>query len=352
MMKSLRRTIGIPGAISYYNNFPFYYGFFTGLGLNVIVSDKTTKAIINIGSKHVVSETCLPVKVYVGHVLNLLEKNCDAIFVPSIQSLDYKVNNCSKIRGLPEIIRNVVDEEFLMIEPTLDKTEKKGFKDFCFEAAHQLGITDKKLILSAIKSGWKVYDNFLKMANAGVSFDRACDFAVCSITVYPELNPKKYEASVVVTGHGYNLFDDGISMGLLKKLEKLNVKAYTSLNLTENEQIKSIRAIGGRRYWANELELTGTSSYYLLKDNIDGVISLSAFGCGPDSLMVDDIYQRCKERNKPFLHLIIDEHTGEAGFLTRLEAFVDMLIRKKRKMSLNVKSQISEQSETKSVLKV
>ena len=78
--------IGIPRALSYYNFFPFWYGFFTDLGIEIVLSDVTTKQTMSIGSSLVVPETCLPVKVYVGHILNLLDKGVDKIFVPSIQS--------------------------------------------------------------------------------------------------------------------------------------------------------------------------------------------------------------------------------------------------------------------------
>ena len=69
----------------------------------------------------------------------------------------------------------------------------------------------------------------------------------------------------------------------------------------------------------------------MLNKKIDGIIALSAFGCGPDSLMVDEIDYHAKIKGIPMIHLTIDEHTGEAGFITRIEAFVDMLTRKNRK---------------------
>ena len=133
---SNNKIIGIPRAISYYNNYPFYYGFFKGLGFDILLSDKTTTKLINDGSNYVVSDTCLPIKVFVGHVVNLLSKGCDTIFIPSLQSTAYKVNNCTKIRGLPEIIRNIINKPFKMIEPTLDKTNNISFKDFCYVTAH------------------------------------------------------------------------------------------------------------------------------------------------------------------------------------------------------------------------
>ena len=330
MESNSKKTIGIPRAMSYYSNYPFYYGFFSALDIDIILSDKTTSDIINKGVEKVVSDTCLPIKVYIGHVLNLLEKGCDTIFVPSLQSCAYKINNCSKIRGLPEIVRNVIDKPFKMIEPTIDKTEGISFKDFCYDLAYQLDVFDKKLIDFAIKSGWNVYDNFIKMTNSGLSFNDALKNAIERKTITKPVEIVK-PLSVVIMAHGYNLFDEHISMNLIRKLDKMGIKAYTSLNLTTEIALNSIKEIGEIQYWANELDLTGTAAYYMLNNKVDGIIALSAFGCGPDSLMVDEIQHHAKERNMPMIHLTIDEHTGEAGFVTRIEAFADMLIRKKRK---------------------
>lgn len=328
--------VGIPRAISYYNNYTFYHGFLEGLGVDVLVSDKTTTKIINDGCEYVVSDTCLPVKVFVGHVLNLIEKGCNTIFVPSIQSTGYKVNNCSKIRGLPEIIRNVIDKPINLIEPTLDKTENIGIKDFCIQTANQLGIYDRKLIEWAIKQGWETYNRFIKMCSVGVDYHRAVKCAIKGEEILEE-NIDVKPLSVVIMAHGYNLFDERISLNLIKKLNKMDVKVFTALDIDRMKSLNSIYELGEIQYWANELDLTGTAAYYLLNNKADGVIALSAFGCGPDSLMVDEITYHAKQRNVPMLHLTIDEHTGEAGFVTRLEAFVDMLIRKRRK-------QMSEQN--------
>ena len=98
---------------------------------------------------------------------------------------------------------------------------------------------------------------------------------------------------------------------------------------------EGINTLGEHRYWANEYEMTGTAGHYLKDNRIDGIITLTAFGCGPDSLMVERIQRRAKHFGKPLLHLTIDEQTGEAGFITRLEAFVDMLFRKKRANIIN-----------------
>ena len=86
--------VGIPRAMSFYTNYPFFFGFFSDLGIEIILSDKTTKKTLANGAALVVSETCLPVKVYVGHVLNLLDKGIEKIFIPSFQSIAPKIYNC------------------------------------------------------------------------------------------------------------------------------------------------------------------------------------------------------------------------------------------------------------------
>jgi len=331
------KKIGIPRALSFYNNFPFYYGFFKHLGIDIVVSDKTTSKIINEGSRYTASETCLPVKVFAGHVLNLLDKGVYDIFIPSLQSNAYKINNCSKIRGLPDIIRNIIDRPLNIIDPELNITERRGFYSFWNETAQLIGIEDKKLIKTAIEAGWEKYDNFIKTAKNGLPYNKAFENALNNVFESRILESVK-PVSVVIAAHGYNLFDERISLNIIKKLEKMNVKVYTPLNVLREEALESVNKLEELVYWANESELTGTAAYFMLNRKADGVIVLSSFGCGPDSLMAAEISAHAKDMDIPAMHLNIDEHTGEAGFMTRLEAFVDMLVRKKYKTAVHKKA--------------
>ncbi len=322
--------IGIPRAMSFYQNYPFWYGFFTALGIEIVLSDKTTKKTLANGSALVVTETCLPVKVFVGHVINLLDKGVDKILVPSIQSIAPKIYNCSKIRGLPDLIRNVVKRDFTMIEPTFDKSEKnQGLYEFLKETVAPFGITDEKLIKQASKAGWKVHNNFNVMTKSGMDYKQALNYALQG-KVFITKDDKEYPISIALVSHGYNIYDDRTSMKIFDKLKGMDVKVYSSLQLSSEQMDEGINALGQSIYWANEHEMTGTAGHYLKDNKIDGVITLTAFGCGPDSLMIERITRKSKQFNKPLLNLTIDEHTGEAGFITRLEAFVDMLYRKKR----------------------
>ena len=123
--------IGISRGMSFYNNYPFWHGFFNALGIQIVLSDPTTKQTMSDGAALVVTETCLPIKIYLGHILNLVHKGVKNIFVPSIQSIAPKIYNCSKIRGLPDLVRNVIKADINIIEPTLDKSAKiKDYTNF------------------------------------------------------------------------------------------------------------------------------------------------------------------------------------------------------------------------------
>ena len=83
-----------------------------------------------------------------------------------------------------------------------------------------------------------------------------------------------------------------------------------------------------RVFWTLGRKMVGSALHFDQNDRIDGIVYLACFGCGPDSLVGEIIERRIV--NKPFIMLTVDEHTGEAGMLTRLEAFVDMIERQRR----------------------
>lgn len=325
------KIIGIPRGMSYYGNYPFWHGFFDALGFKIVLSDVTTKQTMSEGSALVVTETCLPIKIYLGHILNLInKKGVKNIFVPSLQSVAPKIYNCSKIRGLPDLVRNVVKGDFNIVEATLDKSAKnQGLYQFLAESVAPFGITDMDKIKSASKQGWRVYNNFLMMMRAGMTYKKALTNAING-KIMIESNHSTHPISVALISHGYNIYDERASMKIFDKLEAMDVAVKTSLLLTEEQMAEGVASLGQRRYWANEYEMSGAAGHYLKDNKIDGIVTLTAFGCGPDSLMLERLTRKAKEAGKPMLNLTIDEHTGEAGFITRLEAFIDMLYRKKR----------------------
>ena len=344
-----KKQIGIARALSYYNYFPYYWGFFTHLGIEIILSNPTTKKTLSEGSSLVVTETCLPVKIFVGHIVELVNKGVKKIFVPSIQSIAPKIYNCSKIRGLPDLIRNVVRGNFEIIEATLDKSEKNlGLYEFLKQAVKPFGITNEKLIKDASRAGFVVQNNFRVMMQQGLNFEDALKNAMEGKVV---ISPKQEDAQgiihVALVAHGYNIYDKKACMDIFKKLKKMGVVVHSAYQLTDGQLQSGICTLDTTPYWANQMEVTGCAGHYLKNNKIDGIITITAFGCGPDSLMIEDIKRKAKNFSKPLLNLSIDEHTGEAGFVTRLEAFCDMLFRNKRvKLAKNLDIGTNEQTKT------
>lgn len=79
-------------------------------------------------------------------------------------------------------------------------------------------------------------------------------------------------------------------------------------------------------FWTFANEVLRAALYYIDHVKVDGIIHITAFGCGPDAMVDKMIELEAKHKGKvPFMSITIDEHTGEAGLMTRVEAFIDML---------------------------
>jgi len=144
-------------------------------------------------------------------------------------------------------------------------------------------------------------------------------------------HPTSTRATIALIGHPYLLYDEYINHRLIHRLEQADNEVLTPEMLTTEELESAIARLVGRAYWTYEGEVVGAGGHYL-QSGADGVIGIMTFGCGPDSLMMDMVRrQAARLRATPFMSLTLEEHTAEAGVVTRLEAFTDMLHRKKRK---------------------
>ncbi|MFN2341318.1 MAG: acyl-CoA dehydratase activase-related protein, partial [Halanaerobium sp.] len=96
-----KRKIGIPRALLYYYYFPFWLKLFSELDIEPVISDNTSRDLLDQGVKKSLSEICVPIKVMVGHLLNLDQKDVDYIFLPRFRSIRKDIVLCPKFLGLP-----------------------------------------------------------------------------------------------------------------------------------------------------------------------------------------------------------------------------------------------------------
>ncbi|MGI6225250.1 MAG: acyl-CoA dehydratase activase-related protein [Peptococcales bacterium] len=310
--------VGIPRALSYYKFFPLWKSFFLNLGVEVIVSPPTNKDILDSGAKYVVDEVCLPVKVFFGHV-NYLKDKVDYIFTPRVVSVEKKEYTCPKFMGIPDML-STIDNLPRLIGPTIDitKNEKPLLKTIL-----DVGCLFTNKHFSIIKAWFNANTNLKKFNQEWLKQTFPKELKI------PQVRKENSDVALCVIGHEYILYDSYLSMNLLEKLAKLNVYIYTPEMLPKSLINNELKDYPKKIFWNFAKNSLGASFYYSRQENIKGFIHISSFGCGPDSMSSSMIMHHLKNKtDKPILNLTIDEHTGEAGINTRIEAFYDLLQRR------------------------
>jgi predicted nucleotide-binding protein (sugar kinase/HSP70/actin superfamily) len=326
--------VGIPKALHFYRFFPFWKKLFEELDIQIILSTGTNKKIVEQGVTHGFGELCIPVKLYYGHVLQLIKEHpdLDYLFVPRYVSEVKEAYFCPKFLSLPDVIK---------ILPNVPKI--LGFevnvKEFptsvsAIALAKELGRSEAKG-LNAYKKAQQYFDEYHKFLRDGASVNYALKLVERNRPFTLPSRERKGDIRFLLLGHAYNIFDTFINLDFQKKLKDQGVDVITIENLPE--YIFKTPVIVNKRlrnYWIHEEELMQSIRYFLTKGRgeIDGVIFLISFACGPDSLISELIMRDMKVVGLPFLEITMDEHSGEAGLLTRVESFVEMVRRKKQRL--------------------
>ncbi|MFC1860625.1 acyl-CoA dehydratase activase-related protein, partial [Chloroflexota bacterium] len=227
--------IGIPRALLYYQYYPMWKTFFEELGAEVVISPPTTQDILSAGSSRVVAETCLPTKVFLGHVLSLVGK-CDYVFIPAVRSVKRKAYNCSKLLGLPDMTRAVIPESPPILDIDIDVN--KG-KPALYLAIYKLGrhfTRNPFRIRRASIDAWQAHLNYQQlMCSHNLTPPQAIARVLDTPDVEPETrsdHPVLARATIAVLGHPYLLYDEHINYRLIHRLKQSRNRVLTPQMLT------------------------------------------------------------------------------------------------------------------------
>jgi len=314
------KKVGIPRAMYYYKYYPAWKTFFEELGAEVIVSQPTSKRTIDEGSKYCVDEACLAVKLYMGHVEYLKDK-VDYIFIPRFTSIYKKEYICPKFGGLPDMIRRSIPDlpEIIDTEVNLYKS-KNGAYLAALDTGSYLS-NDPIKIARAYKKALNVHHELKDQLRAGLMPNDIFDNKINLIR-----KPSKKTLNILLIGHDYNIYDGYFNMDLIKKLKSRDVEVTTIEMMDEDSISRRASELDKKMFWSFGRLAVGTALEAIKKENVDGIIYLMTFGCGVDSFVSDFIERKIRNNSSiPFTILTIDEHTGEAGLDTRIEAFTDMI---------------------------
>jgi len=302
-------TIGIPKGMFFFEYSSIWEEFFKILGFKVVLSEDTNKKILDEGVKYCSNETCLPVKVFHGHVISLKDK-VDYIFIPRYQSTGKSEYTCPKLCGLPDMIAVNLGEHVRILEIKINmNSHHDETKESLINMARTLKINPAK-VLEAFNAVWAKYVKTIDEKN--------------------KVNSKKTadnKTVIVLLGHPYMIYDNYISMRLVEKLKERNIEVFTPQDIDYETKRRNAYLYRGKAFWDIGFELLGSAFTYVKDESVKGIIYLTPFGCGLDAFIMEFIELDIKSKgNKlPMLKLTVDEHTGEAGFDTRLEAFIDMV---------------------------
>ena len=326
--------VGIPRALSYYQHYPMWRTFFEELGAETVVSPLTTRGALAAGAARVVAETCLPAKVFCGHCA-ALGQGVDFIFIPSVKSVERQVYNCSKFVGLPDLVRQTSRDIAPIVDIEIDIN--LGIRHVRSEI-HQVGRQFTRLpwkIDKALDRALSVDREYQGIMRGGLTPPEAIarlfpdqPYRPSPVRMTGTVSEGSRQLVVALIGHPYNIYDEFVNHNLVGRLRAMNLKLVTPEMISLEGLNEGIAALVDKPYFTFEREVVGAGGYYLNGD-VDGIINVVAFGCGPDSLMADVVTRAARRQlNKPLMNITIDEHTAEAGMVTRLEAFVDMLHRR------------------------
>ncbi|WP_114458879.1 MULTISPECIES: acyl-CoA dehydratase activase-related protein [unclassified Halanaerobium] len=338
--------VGLPAALLYYYYFPFWFKLFDELNIELVVSDNTSRKLLDKGTKNAISEICVPIKIMVGHILNLKEKEVDYIYLPRFKSLKKGTVMCPKFLGLPDLIKHTFPEFKNIIISDIIKSKSDNISQY-----HNFINLKEKLnrskfdMKSALKKSALFWERFRELLFSGYLIDdflkanniKSLEKIIADLEQSSLLPQSKQQESfgreefidIALIGYVYNVYDSYINMDIIKKCKELGVRVHT-FSMVKEEIIESeLKKLRKPMFWEFTNKLYGACEYYLKNKRIDGIIHLTAFGCGPDSVLSQILEFDAKNYNKPFMTLRIDEQTGESHIITRIEAFVDLLRLKK-----------------------
>lgn len=312
--RKIKGRVGIPRVLHFFEFYPYWKAFFESLGYEVVNSDKSNHDIVENALEKFTAETCFPVKMTFGHVDNLIKKEVDFIFLPGLVRSDSDADidqTGSKICPYVQSISSTVKARFDFQEagikflgfPIMMHRDHYKMASQLKSLTRDLEISERQL-KKACELGIKAYDMYRrKLRDEGEK-------------ILSEL--KEGEKCMVIISRPYNGFDHRLSLEIPQKIRKMGIKTihidYLPLKL-DTEDLNGM-------YWLYGRKILAAANFIRRHPNLFGIY-LTSFGCGPDSFISH--FFRKSMIGKPYLQLELDEHSADAGMITRVEAFLDSL---------------------------
>ncbi|RJQ49926.1 MAG: CoA protein activase [Nitrospiraceae bacterium] len=307
------KRIGIPRIFFFHDFLPFWSALLWELGFEVELSAGTNRQIINKGVENILAESCFPHKVAHGHIRDLLDKKVDAVFLPSFINFNPDGEStrsfaCPYAQTMP-YIAGIAFGGIRLLKPVINFERGRSYLvDEIYRSLKPFHIT-KRAIKKAMEKADEAQREFvsaIKTRGRGL---------LDGIT----------EKTLIIAGRSYNASDSGINLEIPKKLAALGVFSIP-MDYLPLESV-DISAKWANMYWRSGQNILRAAE--IIRDNPKlFALYIGNFSCGPDSF-IQHFFDETMQ-GKPYLHIEIDEHSADAGVITRCEAFLDSIEQQER----------------------
>lgn len=303
--------VGLPLALSYYEQLPLWHTFFNELGFQTVISEESTRDTYYKGQHTIPSDTvCYPAKIMHGHIESLLEKNVDFIFYPC---MSYNIDegqsdnhyNCPIVAYYPELLKanNKKLNSNNFIHPYLDLNRRKHVVDVMTKTLSQYGVT-KKSVSKALDKGFNELGKFRK------------DIVATGQRIIDEARNHNKNI-IVLAGRPYHI-DPEINHGIHKLITSLGMAVVTEDSVECFGKLPHLHVLN---QWTYHARLYKAAQYVTTQPDMQ-MIQLVSFGCGIDAITTDEVRAILEGGGKLYTQLKIDEINNLGAAKIRIRSLI------------------------------
>lgn len=316
--KAYRGVIGIPRVLNMYENYPLWFTFLTELGFRVILSDRSSKKVYELGIETIPSESaCYPAKMVHGHIMNLIQKGIKTIFYPCIpmEQNEFKDAdnhyNCPIVTSYSEVIKNNMDiikeKGIKYMNPFLALDDRKKLNKRLYDIFKCYGVTQKEIsqaLGKAFEEDLQVKEDMRRKGDEVLEYLK-----------------KTGKRGIVLSGRPYHL-DPEINHGIPDLITSFGLAVLTEDSVAHLGHIdRPLRVVD---QWMYHTRLYAAASFVAETNNLE-LIQLDSFGCGIDAVSSDQVYEILNSHGKIYTLLKIDEGTNIAAAKIRIRSLIAAL---------------------------
>ena len=328
--KAPRGTVGIPRVLNFYENYPFWFTFFTNLGFRVVLSPRSTHQIYEMGIESIPSESeCYPAKISHGHVEWLIGQKVDFIFYPGVfyerKEVEGATNhyNCPIVTSYSENIKNNVESitngRMKLRNPFMAFTSLETVTDALVKEFSEIPAEE---VIKAARDGWE------EMANARKDVQLKGEETL----KWMEDNNKH---GIVLAGRPYHV-DPEINHGIPDMICSYGVAVLTEDSISHLGTPERPLIVSDQ--WMYHSRLYAAASYVRTRDDLD-LIQLNSFGCGLDAVTTDQVNDILSGSDKIYTCLKIDEVNSLGSARIRVRSLLAAIrVRKQKNQARTIRS--------------